>query len=261
MIQENNFLSSRCRQENSKKSKVDNSTKNIKDLQNNDLTNNSIDLNNNTNNFTQNNNVIQSKNNADNFIHNSNDLSNDAIQSSDVVYESVLNNGVLHQNDTSHSNTNSSPQNDFTIQSVDSINEVTQVKQNLEDIVNKPRITKDHVTPKNNHKKTINSDVFIQSLFDTINLSNSSKISFSELILAFSILSKGSFHERTRWIFRFYDIDNDGIVLLSDINNFLKLVHKTFQISFTPVEFHKDELNIVDFEKICKKGRSTYPFL
>ncbi|EJW01639.1 hypothetical protein EDEG_03814 [Edhazardia aedis USNM 41457] len=57
-----------------------------------------------------------------------------------------------------------------------------------------------------------NCKLFVKHLFRTINIGNTQKIDFNELFIAFSILTKGSKFEKLRWIFRFYDIDNDGVV-------------------------------------------------
>lgn len=53
---------------------------------------------------------------------------------------------------------------------------------------------------------------FSRRLFETINISQTMAIDFHELLIAYSILVKGSIHERLRWIFRFYDKDNDGSI-------------------------------------------------
>lgn len=52
---------------------------------------------------------------------------------------------------------------------------------------------------------------FCASLFQTINIGQTGKIDFNELLIAFSILAKGSSFEKRRWIFRFYDRDRDGL--------------------------------------------------
>ncbi|AFN82843.1 recoverin-like calcium-binding protein [Encephalitozoon romaleae SJ-2008] len=58
---------------------------------------------------------------------------------------------------------------------------------------------------------------FSKRLFETINISQSEAIDFHELLIAYSILIKGSDHEKLRWIFRFYDKDNDGVVSKKEI--------------------------------------------
>lgn len=62
-----------------------------------------------------------------------------------------------------------------------------------------------------------NPDKFTNTLFQTINISQTDCVDFNELLIAFSILSKGSKYEKLRWIFRFYDKDKDGIVSRSEM--------------------------------------------
>lgn len=70
---------------------------------------------------------------------------------------------------------------------------------------------------------------FIKILFKTINISNTGEIDFSELLIAFSILTKGSIHEKLRWIFRLYDLDCDGVISKDEmkivINSFYEMVN------------------------------------
>ncbi|WUR02972.1 neuronal calcium sensor 1 (NCS1) [Vairimorpha necatrix] len=60
---------------------------------------------------------------------------------------------------------------------------------------------------------------FVLRLFNTINISQSDYIDFHELLIAFSILMKGSNFEKLRWIFRFYDEDSDGVISKNEIVN------------------------------------------
>ncbi|RVD92079.1 recoverin-like calcium-binding protein [Tubulinosema ratisbonensis] len=62
-----------------------------------------------------------------------------------------------------------------------------------------------------------NSQNFSKLIFKTINISGTDSIDFHELLIAFSILTKGSSFEKLRWIFRFYDCDNDGVVSKSEM--------------------------------------------
>lgn len=49
-------------------------------------------------------------------------------------------------------------------------------------------------------------------LFKNINISGSGKIDFSELYIAFSILTEGSSFEKIRWLYRLFDLDQDGFI-------------------------------------------------
>ncbi|KAM0679487.1 Calcium-binding protein NCS-1 [Glugoides intestinalis] len=66
---------------------------------------------------------------------------------------------------------------------------------------------------------------FCKRLFQTINISKTKDIDLKELLLAFTILLKGSTFERVRWIFRFYDEDKDGAVSREELLSTLSLVN------------------------------------
>ena len=94
-------------------------------------------------------------------------------------------------------------------------------------------------------------------IFVTLNISNSNKVDFNEIMIGFSILTKGSFLEKVRWLFRFYDSDNDGLI---NKNEFIKIHTALCRIlkcentmSFNQIFEEKTVLNFSDFEKICKK--------
>lgn len=81
---------------------------------------------------------------------------------------------------------------------------------------------------------------FCNTLFQTINIGQSGCIDFNELLIAFSILVKGSKYEKLRWIFRFYDKDRDGVVSREEITEILgdmhSMIKETIQLEFNPVE-------------------------
>lgn len=58
-------------------------------------------------------------------------------------------------------------------------------------------------------------------LYNKINLLNNGQLDLNELLIAFSILAKGSKYEKLRWLFRFCDIDNDGVVSRLDVRTVL----------------------------------------
>lgn len=76
---------------------------------------------------------------------------------------------------------------------------------------------------------------FSSLLFRTINISNTGEIDFSELMIAFSILRKGSVHEKLRWIFRMYDTDGDGVISKDEmqtvVQSFIDMVKPSLNLS------------------------------
>lgn len=67
---------------------------------------------------------------------------------------------------------------------------------------------------------------FCKRLFQNINISQSTQIDINELLIAFTILYKGSSFEKLRWIFRFHDFDNDGVVSKEDLNKGMSIINE-----------------------------------
>ncbi|EPR79205.1 Calcium-binding protein, partial [Spraguea lophii 42_110] len=86
-----------------------------------------------------------------------------------------------------------------------------------------------------------NPSKFSSILFRTINISGNKTIDYNELLIAFSILNKGSHFERLRWVYRFYDIDNDGIVskkeMLTVVQSIFDMTSHTFNMKIDVIEF------------------------
>lgn len=86
---------------------------------------------------------------------------------------------------------------------------------------------------------------FASLLFRTINISNSGEIDFSELLIAFSILRKGSLHEKLRWLFRLYDTDSDGVISKDEmetvVQSFMDMVRPSL---FTQIDSSTSESTI-----------------
>lgn len=114
-------------------------------------------------------------------------------------------------------------------------------------------------------------------LFRTINIGQTGLIDFSEFLIAFSILVKGSSFEKLRWIFRFYDQDKDGVVskdeLSESIEDLMKMIKGTISSDiditkcvediFALVENTSGFLTFNDFEKLSESKRSPlrlFPF-
>ncbi|ELQ75175.1 Ca2+ sensor (EF-Hand superfamily) [Trachipleistophora hominis] len=76
---------------------------------------------------------------------------------------------------------------------------------------------------------------FTVILFRTINISGTKTIDFNELLIAYSILRKGSIFEKLRWIFRLYDCDSDGVVgkdeMIKVVKAFLDMIGASFDVN------------------------------
>ncbi len=116
---------------------------------------------------------------------------------------------------------------------------------------------------------------FSKRLFETINISESSAIDFHELMIAYSILVKGSDHERLRWIFRFYDTDGDGVVskqeMLCVVQGIADMTSKTLELDLDPfsitenifssIGHSKNTLNFEDFKTLLANNKKAFDML
>ncbi|KAI5148930.1 neuronal calcium sensor 1 [Enteropsectra breve] len=113
---------------------------------------------------------------------------------------------------------------------------------------------------------------FSEALFRTINIGNTGLADFNELLIAFSILAKGSSFEKQRWIFRLYDGDGDGVVSREDME---KAMQGLVELTGIPIDNEKtlDEsisemldglenrsgfLTFNDFEILCNKNSNFF---
>ncbi|KAM0671975.1 Ca2+-binding protein [Ordospora colligata] len=118
-------------------------------------------------------------------------------------------------------------------------------------------------------------EAFSKRLFETINISESCAIDFHELMIAYSILVKGSDHERLRWIFRFYDTDGDGVVsrqeMLCVIQSIIEMTSKTLELGLDPssvtenifnsIDYSKNTLNFEDFKTLLVQNKKAFDML
>ena len=116
---------------------------------------------------------------------------------------------------------------------------------------------------------------FLTLLFDTINISGSDKIDIHEFLIALAILSKGSRFEKLRWIFRFYDVDNDGVISKHELKYCAKAVYDmcgaTLGLNedsdvlveklFIELENESGFLTFDDFKQISKNNSKEFDFL
>lgn len=119
------------------------------------------------------------------------------------------------------------------------------------------------------------SRLFAKNLFRTLNISNNKYLSFNEIMIAYSILFKGSRFERLRWIFRFYDVDNDGLISKNEMFRVLKSVEVMVGFFydefvdaealvnefFLAIDNHSGFINFEDFKRLVEiKGCATRLF-
>lgn len=99
---------------------------------------------------------------------------------------------------------------------------------------------------------------FTGYLFRTINISGTRTVDFNELLIAYSILRKGSIFEKLRWIFRLYDCDNDGVVgkneMIDVVRAYLDMIGSSFDVE---IDVKKYVSNIFD-ELENKSGFLTF---
>ncbi|KAF7683947.1 Visinin-like protein 1 [Astathelohania contejeani] len=117
-----------------------------------------------------------------------------------------------------------------------------------------------------------NPSRFTANLFRTVNISGNNKIDLNEILIAFSILSKGSMFEKLRWIFRFYDSDNDGVVSKMEIRNIVEALYEmvgpTFDLTidvkaavdeiFCELENESGFLTFDDFKRLAQSENSAF---
>ncbi|EEQ81204.1 hypothetical protein NCER_102510 [Vairimorpha ceranae BRL01] len=116
---------------------------------------------------------------------------------------------------------------------------------------------------------------FVFRLFNTINISQSNHIDFHELLIAFSILMKGSSFEKLRWIFRFYDEDSDGVIsknemvniaqsMMDMISNTLDVnidVEKSIDNLFETCENKSGFFTFEDFKELAARKKEAFQML
>lgn len=113
---------------------------------------------------------------------------------------------------------------------------------------------------------------FSERLFQTINIGQTGYIDFNELLIAFSILVKGSKYERLRWIFRLYDRDNDGVVSSEEMTEVVSSLHMMARgivasgvdakilvnDIFTELENQSGFLTFNDFERLSTARKEVF---
>ncbi|ORY29192.1 frequenin-like protein [Neocallimastix californiae] len=66
---------------------------------------------------------------------------------------------------------------------------------------------------------------FVDIAFNAIDLNNDGSITFDDFIITLDVCKRNS-TEKVDWIFRFFDIDNDGIISKNELYNFVDAIYK-----------------------------------
>lgn len=113
---------------------------------------------------------------------------------------------------------------------------------------------------------------FSERLFHNIDICQTGKIELNELLIAFTILFKGSTFERVRWIFRFYDNDKDGAIGKDELCEGIEAINEMVQSSvvrgvearmlvnevFETVQNSSGFLTFNDFEILATKNPENF---
>ncbi|KAK4005259.1 neurocalcin-like isoform X1 [Daphnia magna] len=83
-----------------------------------------------------------------------------------------------------------------------------------------------------------NVGLYVKHVFRTLDTQGNGKITFTQLLVFLSTISKGTHLDRLKWIFRLYDLDGDGAIQHSEL---LTLCCATHDLAGTPEKriFHE----------------------
>lgn len=70
-----------------------------------------------------------------------------------------------------------------------------------------------------------NPEPFCRRLFYNVNIQQQKEVELEELLIAFTILLKGSAFERLRWLYRFYDEDKDGLISRKELGDTFRAIN------------------------------------
>jgi len=116
---------------------------------------------------------------------------------------------------------------------------------------------------------------FAARLFYNINMSQEGDVDLGELLIAFTILFRGSAFERLRWLFRFYDEDKDGVIGRKELEDGLRVINMLASNSLLteiPVKEFVDEifsslknesghLTLNDFETLAQSNSENFKLI
>ncbi|XP_046461890.1 hippocalcin-like protein 1 [Daphnia pulex] len=71
-----------------------------------------------------------------------------------------------------------------------------------------------------------NVGMYVKYVFRTLDTQGNGKITFTQLLVFLSTISKGTHLDRLKWIFRLYDLDGDGAIQHSELLNLCCAIHE-----------------------------------
>ncbi|KAF7686011.1 Neuronal calcium sensor 1 [Cucumispora dikerogammari] len=101
------------------------------------------------------------------------------------------------------------------------------------------------INPKYMNTQNLNQEEVLEYsyfLFKNINISGSGKIDFSELYIAFSILTEGSSFEKIRWLYRLFDLNQDGYVSKDELSYSLQAYSDMVLENFSDYEINSSSI-------------------
>ena len=78
------------------------------------------------------------------------------------------------------------------------------------------------VTLYNTISDCYNADLLAEHMFRVFATKNNYSIDFDEFLACLSVTTRGTLSEQIEWIFRLYDIDGDGFIVMSEITGIMQ---------------------------------------
>ena len=117
-------------------------------------------------------------------------------------------------------------------------------------------------TPEDKQTKTKAVRKFVELLFINLDLRGQNKVCFDDILMGFSTLNKGSFIDKAKWIFRFYDKDKDGFInkeeFMDGYGTLLEMLGMKIDKTFVDEIFTEEKINFQQFEKLCVKYEKNF---
>ncbi|XP_074643226.1 neurocalcin homolog [Tubulanus polymorphus] len=97
-----------------------------------------------------------------------------------------------------------------------------------------------------------NAEEFCTHVFRTFDKDNSGKIDFNEFLLAINITSSGKPEEKLNWAFQMYDIDGNGSIERSEMEEIIKAIYMMIGTVISAEEMSPQKRTNEIFDKMDK---------
>ncbi|UJR14991.1 hypothetical protein I4U23_001968 [Adineta vaga] len=87
---------------------------------------------------------------------------------------------------------------------------------------------------------------YARHIFAIIDRNHKGACTFDDYILTLSVLCRGTIDEKLRWIFRFYDINGEGLLAREDIAEMIRSLYDLLGLSVQPVVDERHIQNHID---------------